>query len=109
EVVRWAATLHDIRRMNDGEDPAHGERASRWVRDSHHDLGLTDAQLESLGYCCTWHVPADREAPALTPELIALKDGDALDRVRLGDLQPEFLRTTCARTLLVQAEMLFHL
>ncbi len=31
DVVRWSALLHDARRVNDGRDPAHGERAAAWI------------------------------------------------------------------------------
>jgi hypothetical protein len=38
-------------------------------------------------------VPPDSTCPTFTPELQCLKDGDGLDRVRLGDFAPRYLRT----------------
>jgi uncharacterized protein len=111
EVVRWAATLHDVRRLDDGKDPLHGERAAEWVRANSDTLkpALSEGQLDRLVYCCAWHVPNDDDAPVLTPELIALKDGDGLDRVRLGDLKSDFLRTSRAKSLCASATLLFLL
>src|SRR3954454_7895661 len=95
EVVRWAAILHDCRRDDDGADPAHGARAARWFDAHAADLApaLTPAQVSKVCYCMQWHVPPDRLSPRLTPELQALKDGDGLDRVRLGDFDAAYLRT----------------
>lgn len=111
EVVRWAATLHDIRRMDDGRDLPHGERAAHWIHRNRQkiDFALSDVQLEALRFCCTWHVPPDQHAPTLTSELVCLKDADALDRVRLGEPQSAFLRTPCARAVCNRAEGLFLL
>lgn len=116
EVVRWAAVLHDVRRLHDGHDPLHGARCGAWVGDggfaATHGApagGLGAAQLDKIAYCCTWHVPPDRAAPAMTPELVCLKDADALDRVRLGGLNRRFLRTGLARALVRQAQCLCDL
>jgi hypothetical protein len=108
ETVRWSASVHDVRRENDGKDPLHGHRSAAWV------IEAKDGRIAELGaeckgqlaYCCRWHVPPDAEAPLMTPELMCLKDGDSLDRVRLGGLNPSFLRTDIARTLAGQAQFL---
>src|SRR5205085_550282 len=34
EVTRWSATLHELRRLDDGRDFGHGERAADWVNDN---------------------------------------------------------------------------
>jgi hypothetical protein len=94
-VVRWAAILHDCRRQDDGADPAHGRRAAQWF-DAHAATiapDLSRAQVAAVQHCMTWHVPPDTACPQMTPELQALKDGDGLDRVRLGDFAPRYLRT----------------
>jgi hypothetical protein len=111
EVVHWAATLHDVRRINDGKDWLHGERCSEWINGLDVKLlhKLTNKQRQQIAYCCRWHVPPDSEAPKLTPELICLKDADALDRVRLGSLNLDFLRTSFARNLVDQAQFLCDL
>lgn len=108
DVVRWAAVLHDIRRMDDGRDLPHGERAGQWIQENRQKIHfpLTEFQLDSVTYCCKWHVSPDRQAPTLTPELICLKDADALDRVRVGDIA--FLRTQRARALGMPGQILYH-
>ncbi len=108
EVVRWAATLHDVRRSNDGKDPDHGVRCSAWVRGPGNRLlaTISEEQRKQIAYCCAWHVPSDEEAPMMLPELICLKDADALDRVRLEALNINFLRTAFAKTLVHQAQFL---
>ncbi|NDP60585.1 MAG: HD domain-containing protein [Oxalobacteraceae bacterium] len=113
DVVRWSAVLHDVRRLHDGHDPLHGARCGAWIRDggfaASHGLRASELdarQLEQIAYCCTWHVPPDRAVPAMTPELLCLKDADALDRVRLGGLDRRFLRTGLAAALVHQAQFL---
>jgi len=97
EVVRWAASLHDVRRLSDGNDPLHGERCGAWIGERSSPApgatsaeacqtgpaarsdALHDERLRLIAYCCVWHVPPDHEAPSMTPELTCLKDADALD------------------------------
>ncbi len=64
--------------------------------------------FENLLYCCTMHDAADEEIGSLTPELKCLKDADGLDRVRINDLDPKFLRTEFARSLVDPAWTLFR-
>ncbi len=110
EVVRWAAALHDVRRANDQMDLQHGERAAQWILENHRRgflSELSEQQISKLVYCCTWHVPDDARIPEIIPELVCLKDADGLDRVRIFDLDPSFLRTSCAKALTDSAQRLF--
>lgn len=108
EVVRWAAVLHDVGRLDDGRDPEHGKRSAEWLSENHSRLfpGIDRGRIEAIQYCCTWHVPSDTEIPEMTSELKCLKDADGLDRVRLGDLKPSYLRTSLARALTADAQVL---
>ena len=108
EAVRWAATLHDVRRIADGPEPEHGTRCSSWLqnRDFEPLIGVSSNRLARIAYCCYWHVPRDDMAPSMTPELICLKDADALDRVRLNGPDVRQLRTGFARQMLGQARFL---
>jgi hypothetical protein len=107
EVVRWAAVLHDVRRLNDASDHSHGTRCSKWLENGNSALQtLCEEQKRKVAYCADWHVPPDREAPAMIPELVCLKDADALDRVRLGGLNVGLLRTDCAKAIVGQAQFL---
>lgn len=110
EAIRWAAILHDVGRHDDGKDAGHGERSAAWIR-AHRDTVslLTDEQIKQVVYCCEWHDREDRHAPRMTPMLKCLKDADGLDRVRIFDLNPAYLRTKTARSLCDMAQKLFEM
>lgn len=110
EVVRCAAVVHDVARVDDGRDPDHGRRAAARVAGHTRLLpvALTAAQVEAVRYCCEWHVPSDAECPVMTAELRCLKDADGLDRVRIYDLNPKYLRTEPARRLVARAQELLE-
>jgi HD superfamily phosphodiesterase len=111
EVVRWSAIFHDVRRETDGYDYEHGERAANWVEANAFNLpfDFNSQQIACTCYYCRWHVPRDEFIPEMTPELQCLKDADGLDRVRLGDLKVDYLRTNYAKTLVSQAQTLYKL
>lgn len=105
EAVRWAAMAHDVSRVDDGVDFDHGRRSAQWIKNNFSDK-LSSEMLDIVTYIVHWHVPPDNEAPMMTTELQVLKDADALDRVRLGDLDPRYLRTDTASMLIGLAEEL---
>lgn len=108
EALRWAAATHDTRRIADGLDFPHGERAAAWVQQVL-EHRLPGRSLETVMYLNRWHVPSDNDAPVITPELAVFKDADGLDRVRLADLNPMFLRWHYSKTLLLSlAQALFE-
>jgi hypothetical protein len=93
EPVVWAAACHDLRRLDDGMDPRHGFRAGAWVRKKlPRLLRQPPAELELIASACDWHVCPDRESEWDHPTLWLLKDADGLDRARLYDLDPSYLR-----------------
>lgn len=100
EVVRWAAALHDIGRVADGFDTGHGTRSAQWIMNHRHSSllnHLSNDQIKKIVHCCVYHEVADEKIPGMIPELICLKDADGLDRVRINDLNPRFLRTSFAK------------
>jgi len=99
DVVGCAAAIHDTQRWNDGIDADHGARAARWI-EKNPQLLPENVPLERVAYLCRWHVPSDYKAPEMTDELKIFKDADALDRWRIGDLDPTYLRTKTARQIL---------
>jgi hypothetical protein len=109
EPVLWAAACHDLRREDDGADPDHGFRAGRWVRQhlSQHLRQPLDG-LELIAQACDWHVCPDRRAGWDHPVLWLLKDADGLDRVRLYDLDPSYLRHRETRQWVKLAERLYQ-
>jgi hypothetical protein len=109
EPVIWAAACHDLRRQDDGPDREHGFRAGAWVRGTLPGLlHEPPAYLEWIASACDWHVCPDREAQWDHPVLWLLKDADGLDRARLYDLDPSFLRQPQARRLVRDAHALYE-
>ena len=100
EALRWAAVIHDTQRVEDGLDLPHGRRAAAWVKRKR-IFRIPAHTLDTLVYLCAWHVPDDAAAPTMTTELAVFKDADGLDRVRIGDLKPKYLRWDCSRELLL--------
>jgi hypothetical protein len=107
EAVRWAAMAHDVGRLEDGLDLEHGKRSAQWIKENLHEH-MTPELLDMVTYTVHWHVPNDDEAPVMTTELAVLKDADGLDRVRLGDFDASFLRTTAALELVDTAKRLYE-
>lgn len=97
----WAAATHDVERIDDWTDNGHGERAAAWVASrlaaerplaARSDLGFV-AELDR------WHEVTDRKIGSWSLELLLFKDADGLDRVRIHDLDPKYLRTQVASQL----------
>ena len=109
-VVELFAFLHDIKRVNDGHDPQHGQRAADFVRTlcwTRHGqcseepdrdgalIRLSDAQFEHLTYACAHHTEGLVEGP-LTVR--TCWDADRLDLGRVGIIpDPRRLCTAAAR------------
>lgn len=97
-VLGWAAAIHDTQRWDEGIDHEHGVRAADWI-EKHPGIIPASVPLDRLAYLCRWHVATDRVIPEMTDELRVFKDADALDRWRISDLDPSFLRTRSAHRL----------
>jgi len=112
----WAAVyLHDIARVHDGRSKGHG--ADAWarlatlpeVRALFARGGVRDEDLPAIEVAVTLHSRGEAEPGAIHKRLTDLiKDADGLDRVRLRDLHPEYLRTPQARTMVAFAERLYE-
>ena len=110
----WAAVyLHDIARRHDGGCKRHG--ADAWARLA--SLPETQALLARGGVrqedhpaieaAVTRHCNGEPSPGEPHYRLMALlKDADGLDRVRLSDLRPEWLRHDEARTMVAFAQQL---
>ena len=111
----WAAVyLHDIARLHDGGCRRHG--ADAWARLA----TLPDVQAlfaragvgpddhPAIEAAVTRHCNGEPLRGEPHYRLMALlKDADGLDRVRLGDLRPEWLRHDAARTMVDFAQRLY--
>ena len=95
-VVEYFAFLHDIKRLNDGRDPRHGQRAADFARTIRTTLiHLDDVQFEQLAYACAEHTRG------LTHTDITIGtcwDADRLDLARVDIIpDPKRLCTEAAR------------
>jgi hypothetical protein len=112
----WAAVfLHDLARQHDGVCYRHGADAAQRLREEHAlqrrlaDAGLTEVDYPAIEAAVTAHsarreVARDHEH---WPLIALLKDADALDRVRLADLDPQYLRHPEAKGMIPFAQALF--
>lgn len=102
EAVSLAATWHDIGRTDDAADYYHGGKSAGKVVGLGLHQGVDPLVLDLALFAVTWHCgdegyaanaarwTCDEEAAMRV--LSVLKDADALDRVRLGDLDESWLR-----------------
>ena len=112
----WASVfLHDFARTHDGVCHRHGADAAQRLRREPAlqkrllEAGLTEADYPAIEAAVTAH-SAPKEVSRKHPHwpLIALlKDADGLDRVRLGDLDPQRLRHPEAKAMVSFAQKLF--
>jgi len=111
----WAAVyLHDLSRHHDGVCHRHG--ADAWARlatlPSVQALlirgGVCKADHPAIEFAITIHCKGEplRSDPYWRLASL-LKDADGLDRVRLGDLDPKYLRHGEARSMVGFAERLY--
>jgi hypothetical protein len=111
----WAAVyLHDIARRHDGRCTSHGSDA--WVRfatlpDARALIargGVRADDYPAIQAAVTMHSHGEPKPGDPHVRLIKLlKDADGLDRVRLGDLDPDYLRSTEARGMARFAQRLY--
>jgi len=112
----WAAVyLHDLARTHDGVCYRHGGDAMKKFESLHHlrDLfargGVKDDDYPIIHTAVVHHsIPKeiDRHHPHWRVTSL-LKDADALDRVRIGDLDPRYFRNQEARGMIAFAQQLF--
>lgn len=114
----WGAVyLHDLARTHDGFCEVHGMHAVLRVNESTdlqerliaHGVQSDDPSmlLAVMMHC----LPDDHSAyggKPIWPLLSLLKDADALDRVRFGDLEPNFLRWEATRQMVGFAQDLYN-
>ena len=81
-IVGLFAYLHDSRRLGDGWDRDHGRRAAELVRSLNDDLlALSDDDLDTLTYACTYHSDGLIQASVTVQ---TCWDSDRLDLGRIG-------------------------
>lgn len=118
ELLYLAASYHDVGRVSDGYDTEHGTRSAVRLEEL---TGRTGEDLRLMQGAVAAHSRPDRRLEETVssyraadfPHAVALaqllKDADGLDRVRIQDLNPDFLRHESARELAPFAQYLFDL
>ncbi len=118
-LLGLASIYHDIGRVDDGYDPDHG--LASYAKLIQAELpGSDDKERETLRFIIENHAIPDYRARQkmdqykLSDEgrtwrlFTAFKDADGLDRVRLKNLKPQYLRTASAHRLLLAAHQLYR-
>lgn len=118
-ILAYASVYHDIGRTHDGVDDYHGYASYQKVLEQ----GLLNSQDASEVYLVKElierHAISDNRAFSLETInegmraevrflLRCFKDADGLDRVRLGDLNVDYLRTDVARKMPLVAQNLLE-
>lgn len=115
-LVMDMCAYHDVGRVSDWLDEFHGARSSYKLEEL---TGRAGEELTILRAGVEAHSRRDADmdqvlakyAPENLPRCrrlaILLKDADGLDRVRIGDLDPDYMRTPSAKRLVPFAEELF--
>lgn len=109
----WASVyLHDLARTHDGRCYRHGADAARRFAEfleTFDEAGLQSEDQHAVRTAVAWHaVPRELPRSHRHATLVhLLKDADALDRVRIHDLNPRYLRYPESRLLIDFAYELF--
>ena len=117
DILRYAASLHDTQRQNDGWDTEHGRRAAI---ESINYATVDPDDKNILQAVITAHSDDDKNLDDTIKEFDVIdndravflaklfKDADALDRVRINMLDTSYLRNDFSRELVDFAYLLYE-
>lgn len=125
DIIMYFSALHDIGRTNDTRDKTHGQKSLNQIRQQNivyypaaiADRDLNWAKLFIKFHCCpdTDGYAAIKEMAHSQGEFVKMKylfnickDIDALDRFRINDLNPKFLRSEISKQLIFWASAISH-
>lgn len=120
KLIIEAVKLHDIGRMQDGEDLEHGNQSAIKARDILANKGLSKEEIEEICFIIKEHsLPKNKNEEDIKnlPEdlqkkyqyhLDIVKDADKLDRVRIGDLDFNRLAIDSSKRLIGVAKTVFE-
>jgi hypothetical protein len=120
-LLSWAVTYHDIGRVHDEEDLEHGFESVKKIESHSLPLDCEDEDLQIANFIMRYHAMDDEigldylkgcdeiQDKRRAEKLFRIfKDADGLDRVRTGDLDPEYLRNEYAKRLILVAKEFFN-
>ena len=116
-IIAYASVYHDIGREHDSKDDYHGYESFQKANEQGLLKGLIDKEVRIVKELIERHAIDDTQAFSL--ETVAeniraevrfllnyFKDADNLDRVRIHDLNVDYLRTDIARQMPLLAQQL---
>ena len=118
-LILLSCAYHDIGRINDSYDLSHGRRAANKLEEICGDLQIQKEELPEIQAAIATHSTSDHRLQEFMkiyqvndPDLCSmicncLKDADGLDRVRLGDLDENYLRNEESKHLVDTAYNLY--
>lgn len=116
DVLRYAASLHDTKRVDDSYDTEHGYRAALYSIDY---AKVDKSDIKTLQAVLAVHSRTDNLMDDTINEFFVedfnrakrlskfFKDSDGLDRVRLGDLDERYLRNDFSKVMVDFAKDLY--
>lgn len=119
-ILIEAAKFHDIGRTHNGVCLVHGMLSNRKIEKYDLLKGFSSEEQNIAKYIIHNHCIDDKKTQDNINDfhiedkeralrlLKVLKDSDGLDRVRIGDLDPNYLRTSSSKQLIDLAETLFR-
>lgn len=117
-ILIEASKFHDIGRTHDGVCLIHGMLSNKKINKYDLISGFYDEDVNVIKYIIHAHCIGDKDTHKSIEEyniedkhrakrlLMAFKDSDGLDRVRVEDLNPKYLRTDSSKNLISLAEYL---
>ena len=117
DIIRFAASLHDTKRVNDGWDTDHGKRAAsesiKYANIDKDDTNILQAVITAHSTDDKYMEDIIREYEVIDFDRALFlaklfKDADGLDRVRIKRLDPAYLRNGFSKDLVDFAYLLYE-
>lgn len=107
-VVRLFAHIHDCKRLDDHQDPQHGDRSADYVREIESELNfLTKTQIEKLWEACKYHHKGVVNKEDIT--IGACYDADRIELIRCGYVpRPDLMNTSMGIRIAEKMQTLYN-
>jgi uncharacterized protein len=107
-VVRLFAHIHDCKRLDDFQDPEHGDRSADYVKEIEDELEfLTKTQIEQLWEACKYHHKGVVNKEDIT--IGACYDADRIELIRCGHVpRPDLMNTPMGIRIAEKMQTLYN-